>query len=101
MKLKLRKPKEKRSKIDQRIKAYFRQYGGSLPERNAHNKDALSIKVVIEGSIHVGWRLLEDARTEENFAMERDLRESFIAARKRLNVLIELAETEKGGITIG
>jgi hypothetical protein len=101
MKLKLRKQKEKKPGIQRRMAGYYSQYTGTLPAAFGTDQDALSAKVVIEGSMEVGWRLLQDARTEKNHDLERALRESFIAARKRLNVLIELMETEKGGITIG
>ena len=101
MKLKLRKQKEKRPGIQRRMAGYYSQYTGTLPAAFGTDQDALSAKVVIEGSMEVGWRLLQDARAENNQDLERALRESFIAVRKRLNVLIELMETEKGGITIG
>jgi hypothetical protein len=99
--MKLRKQKEKRPGIQRRMAAYYSQYTGTLPAAFGRDQDALSAKIVIEGSMEVGWRLLQDARAENNHDLERALRESFIAARKRLNVLIELMETEKGGITIG
>jgi len=98
---KLKKKKVKKRPIDQIMTAYYQQFTGTLPEKYAHSEDALQAKIVIEGGVEVGWRLLKDARVAKDFNMERDLRESFIAARKRLNVLIELMETEKGGITIG
>ncbi len=101
MKLKLKKKKEKKSPLDRIMTAYYQQFTGTLPEKYAHSADALQVKIVIEGGVEVGWRLLQDARVAKDFNMERDIRESFTAARKRINVLIELMETEKEGITIG
>ena len=98
---KLKKKKVKKRPIDRTMEAYYQQFTGTLPEKYAHSEDALQVKIVIEGGVDVGWRLLKDARVAKDFHMEREIRESFIEARKRINVYIELMETEKEGITIG
>ena len=83
------------------MSGYYSQYSGTLPAAFGTNQDALSARVVIEGSMEVGWRLLKDARADHDYDLERTIRESFKAARTRLNVFIELLETEQGGRTIG
>jgi hypothetical protein len=99
--LKLRKQKVKKVGIQRRMSGYYSQYTGTLPAAFGTNQDALSARVVIEGSMEVGWRLLQDARADQDYDLERTIRESFKAARTRLNQLIGVLETEQGGKTIG
>jgi hypothetical protein len=99
--MKLRQKKDKKIGIQRRMSGYYSQYAGTLPAAFGTNQDALSARVVIEGSMEVGWQLLKDARADQDYDLERTIRESFKAARTRLNVFIELMETEQRGITIG
>ena len=83
------------------MSGYYSQYSGTLPAAFGTNQDALSARVVIEGSVEVGWRLLKEARQEKDFELERSIRANFQAAYKRIRVFIELLETEQEGRTIG
>ena len=99
--MKLRKKKVKKVGIQRKMASFYAEYYGTLPASEATNEDLHSAKVVIEGSMEVGWRLLKEARQVKDFALERSIRENFQAAYKRIRVFIELLETEQEGRTIG
>ena len=96
--MKLRKKKVKKVGIQRKMASFYADYYGTLPASEATNEDLHSAKVVIEGSMEVGWRLLKEAR---DFELERSIRENVQAAYKRIRVFIELLETEQEGRTIG
>ena len=99
--MKLRKKKPKKIGIQRKMASFYADYYGTLKADEATNEDLHSAKVVIEGSMEVGWRLLKEARENKNYAIERSIRENFQAAQKRIRIFIELLETEQEGRTIG
>jgi hypothetical protein len=99
--MKLRKKKPKKIGIQRKMASLYADYYGTLPAHEATDEDLHSAKVVIEGSMEVGWRLLKEARRDGNYALERSIRENFQAAQKRIRIFIELLETEQEGRTIG
>jgi hypothetical protein len=60
--MKLRKKKVKKVGIQRKMASFYADYYGTLPASEATNEDLHSAKVVIEGSMEVGWRLLKEAR---------------------------------------
>ena len=99
--MKLRKKKPKKVGIQRKMASFYADYYGTLQADEATDEDLHSAKVVIEGSMEVGWRLLKEARENKNYALERSIRENFQAAQKRIRIFIELLETEQEGRTIG
>tara|TARA_R110000824_G_scaffold172057_1_gene349770 strand:- start:173 stop:472 length:300 start_codon:yes stop_codon:yes gene_type:complete len=99
--MKLRKKKPKKVGIQRKMASFYADYYGTLKADEAIDEDLHSAKVVIEGSMEVGWRLLKEARENKNYALERSIRENFQAAQKRIRIFIELLETEQEGRTIG
>tara|TARA_R110002051_G_C8435711_1_gene454183 strand:- start:236 stop:535 length:300 start_codon:yes stop_codon:yes gene_type:complete len=99
--MKLRKKKPKKVGIQRKMASFYADYYGTLNADEAIDEDLHSAKVVIEGSMEVGWRLLKEARENKNYALERSIRENFQAAQKRIRIFIELLETEQEGRTIG
>lgn len=84
---KLRKKKEKTPSIQKRIARLTADYAGTLPAKFGFNQDALTAKIVCEGSVEVGLALLAEARETGNKELETALIESLIGARERLNGL--------------
>jgi len=83
------KPKLKNNRpgIQRRIAAHYARYSGGLPKSLAKNQDALTAKVVCEGSIHVSLSLFIEAREDGNDELAEAIRVSLRAARKHLQTL--------------
>ncbi len=84
---KLRKKKEKTPGIQKRIARLTADYAGTLPAKFGFNQDALTAKIVCEGSVDVGLKLLAEAKEQGNKELATALIESLIGARDRLNGL--------------
>ncbi len=81
-------PKAKgRPGIRRRIAAHFAKYSGSLPKEFGRNQDALTAKVVCEGSVHVALNLFTEAVEDENYELAEAIRASLVDARQHLNSL--------------
>jgi len=81
--------------IQNKIKAAYARYSGSLPASFGFNKDALAAKVVCEGGIYVALELLTEAEKDGDIEMVNHLRDSLFGARRTLNELnIDLSPLE-------
>ncbi len=77
----------RRPGIQKRISSHFAKYSGSLPKELASNQDALTAKVVCEGSIHVALGLFDEAVEDGNGELADAILDSLKAAREHLNSL--------------
>lgn len=77
----------KRPGIQRRISAHYARYSGGLPKEFGRNSDALTAKIVCEGSIVVSLNLFAEAMEDENDELAEAIRVSLAAAREHLNRL--------------
>ncbi len=92
-------PKAKRRPgIQKRIAAHFAKYSGGLPKELGINQDALTAKVVCEGSVHVALALYNEAVEDENHELSEAIRESLICARDHLNSLKWIGDPKGKGV---
>ena len=79
--------KTKRAGIHSRIAAHYAKYSGELPVAFSLNQDALTAKIVCEGSVHVSLNLFAEAMEDGNTELAEAIRASLADAREHLNRL--------------
>ncbi len=78
-------PKLKKSNLKREVANAYVLYTRTLPPQAALNQDAMTARVIAEGSIEVAIGLMAEAASKNNMALADAWREGLRAARDRLN----------------